>query len=88
LGYLLVATTEKGICAVKLGDGAEQLEPLLIQEFDRADLIRDDCIHKDWVEQILNFIAGNEPHHDLPIDIRGTAFQKQVWQALQKIPYG
>lgn len=88
MGYLLVATTEKGICAVKLGDDINKLESLLIQEFKQAQIIIDNLLHKDWIEQILSFIAGDEAHLDLPLDIRGTAFQKQVWQALQKIPYG
>ncbi|MEH1910914.1 bifunctional DNA-binding transcriptional regulator/O6-methylguanine-DNA methyltransferase Ada [Nostoc sp.] len=88
LGYLLVATTEKGICAVKLGDEADKLEHILIKEFHQAHIMRDDHTHKEWIEAILNFISGDETHLDLPLDIRGTAFQKQVWEALQKIPYG
>jgi AraC family transcriptional regulator of adaptative response/methylated-DNA-[protein]-cysteine methyltransferase len=88
LGYLLVATTEKGICAVKLGDEIDQLERILLNEFNQADIVRDDYLHRDWVQTILSFIVGDAPHLDLPLDIRGTAFQKQVWQALQKIPYG
>ncbi len=88
LGYLLVATTENGICAVKLGDIADKLESLLYKEFHQANIQRDDSQHKNWVQAIVNFIAVREPHLDLPLDIRGTAFQKQVWQALQKIPYG
>ncbi|MBD0390347.1 MAG: bifunctional DNA-binding transcriptional regulator/O6-methylguanine-DNA methyltransferase Ada [Nostoc sp. C3-bin3] len=88
LGYLLVATTEKGICAVKLNDKVDQLEHILNQEFHQAQIIRDDHTHKEWIQAILNLIAGDETHLDLPLDIRGTAFQKQVWQALQKVPYG
>ncbi|MEH1966302.1 bifunctional DNA-binding transcriptional regulator/O6-methylguanine-DNA methyltransferase Ada [Nostoc sp.] len=88
LGYLLVATTQKGICAVKLGDEADKLEHILNQEFHQAHIIRDDHTHKDWIQAILDLIAGDETHLDLPLDVRGTAFQKQVWQALQKIPYG
>ncbi len=88
LGYLLVGTTENGICTVKLGDIADKLESLLYKEFYQANIQRDDFQHKNWVQTIINFIAGSEPHLDLPLDIRGTAFQKQVWQALQKIPYG
>ncbi|PHM08844.1 bifunctional DNA-binding transcriptional regulator/O6-methylguanine-DNA methyltransferase Ada [Nostoc sp. 'Peltigera malacea cyanobiont' DB3992] len=87
LGYLLVATTEKGICAVKLGDEADKLEDILNQEFHQAQIVRDDHTQKDWIQAILDFIAGDATHLDLPLDIRGTAFQKQVWQALQKIPY-
>jgi AraC family transcriptional regulator of adaptative response/methylated-DNA-[protein]-cysteine methyltransferase len=87
LGYLLVATTEKGICAVKLGDEANKLEHILNQEFHQAQIMRDDHTHKEWIQAILNLIAGDKTHLDLPLDVRGTAFQKQVWQALQKIPY-
>ncbi|MEH1849302.1 MAG: bifunctional DNA-binding transcriptional regulator/O6-methylguanine-DNA methyltransferase Ada [Nostoc sp.] len=88
LGYLLVATTEKGICAVKLGDEADKLKHTLIKEFHQAQIMRDDQTHKEWIQAILDLIAGGKAHLDLPLDVRGTAFQKQVWQALQKIPYG
>ncbi len=88
LGQLLVATTGRGVCAVKLGDNAEELERLLFNEFSAARIVRDDQAHQGWVQTILNFIAGTEPHLDLPLDVRATAFQKQVWQALQRIPYG
>ncbi|BAZ11572.1 methylated-DNA--protein-cysteine methyltransferase [Calothrix sp. NIES-4071] len=88
LGYLLVAMTEKGVCAVKLGDNVEKLELLLQAEFRRAEIQRDDTAHQEWIQAILAFIATEQPHLNLPLDIRGTAFQIQVWQALQKIPYG
>jgi AraC family transcriptional regulator, regulatory protein of adaptative response / methylated-DNA-[protein]-cysteine methyltransferase len=88
LGYLLVASTQKGICAVKLGDRADSLERDLQTEFPGAVLLHDKDARQNWIEKILNFLSGNEPHLDLPLDIRGTAFQQQVWQALQKIPYG
>jgi AraC family transcriptional regulator of adaptative response/methylated-DNA-[protein]-cysteine methyltransferase len=88
LGQLLVATTDKGMCAVKLGDDVRELERLLFNEFSAAHIVRNDDAHKDWVQAILNFIAGREPHLDLPLDVRATAFQRQVWQALQRVPYG
>ncbi len=88
LGQLLVATTERGVCAVKLGDNAGELERILFDEFSAANIVRHDQAHGDWVQAILEFVAGSEPHLDLPLDVRATAFQKQVWQALQKIPYG
>ncbi|MBE7468678.1 MAG: bifunctional DNA-binding transcriptional regulator/O6-methylguanine-DNA methyltransferase Ada [Anaerolineae bacterium] len=88
LGQLLVATTERGVCAIKLGDDPVELERLLLSEFSAARIVRDDQAHKLWVRDIVNFIAGKEPHLDLPLDVRATAFQKQVWQALQRIPYG
>jgi AraC family transcriptional regulator of adaptative response/methylated-DNA-[protein]-cysteine methyltransferase len=88
LGYLLIATTKKGICSVKFGDTKEELESILYKQFHQTELIFDSKTHQDWIKAILNFIDGNQPHLDLPLDVRGTAFQKQVWQALQKIPYG
>lgn len=88
MGYLLVATTKQGICSVKLGDTKSELESILYKDFHQAELIFDSGTHQDWVKIILTFIDGNQPHLDLPLDIRGTAFQKQVWEALQKIPYG
>ncbi len=88
LGYLLLGMTEKGICSVKLGDNIGELEHLFYQEFHQANIQRDDSTYRDWVQVILNFIVGSEPHLDLPLDIRGTAFQIQVWQTLQKIPHG
>jgi AraC family transcriptional regulator, regulatory protein of adaptative response / methylated-DNA-[protein]-cysteine methyltransferase len=88
LGYLLVGITNKGICSVKLGDNVEKLEHLLYREFHQANIQRNDSAYRDWIQAILNFIVGSEPHLDLPLDIRGTAFQIQVWQELQKIPYG
>ena len=86
LGYLLVATTKKGICAVKLGDRPEELRQTLTDEFKQAIITEDNRHHRDWIEKILNLIV-NKPDGNLPLDIRGTAFQYQVWQALQKIPY-
>ncbi|MDZ8186869.1 MAG: methylated-DNA--[protein]-cysteine S-methyltransferase [Nostoc sp. ChiSLP02] len=88
LGYLLVATTQKGICAVRLGDRPEKLKQTFTEEFHQAHIVRDDETHQDWIHTILNLMVGGKAHLDLPLDVRGTAFQKQVWQALQKIPYG
>jgi AraC family transcriptional regulator of adaptative response/methylated-DNA-[protein]-cysteine methyltransferase len=88
LGQVLVAATERGVCAVKLGDDAPALEQLLRHEFSAAEITRDDVAHRYWVESILQFVAGRAPHLDLPLDVRATAFQKQVWDALQRIPYG
>lgn len=88
LGQVLVATTERGVCAVKLGDDAGALETILRSEFSAAEIVRDDAAHRDWVQMILAFVAGHAPHLDLPLDVRATAFQKQVWDALQRIPYG
>ena len=88
LGCLLVATTEKGICTVTLGDTAIALTKALKAEFNNATIVENNQNHQDWINQILDSIKGKTADIDLPLDIRGTAFQQQVWQTLQKIPYG
>ena len=88
LGQVLVAATERGVCAVKLGDDANELEMILRSEFSAAEIVHDNAVHRDWVDAVLAFVAGNAPHLDLPLDVRATAFQKQVWDALRRIPYG
>jgi AraC family transcriptional regulator of adaptative response/methylated-DNA-[protein]-cysteine methyltransferase len=88
LGRLLVASTDKGICAVQLGDDDAALEGLLREEFSGAAIERNDREHADWVQGVVGIAEGRSPHTSLPIDIRGTAFQQQVWRALQKIPAG
>lgn len=87
-GNVLVAATNKGICAVRLADTEEELEITLTQEFSNADVTRDDAALKNYLENILANLDGKLPHLDLPLDVKATAFQKRVWQELQKIPYG
>lgn len=88
LGKLLVAATERGLCAVRLGDDVDTLETELMREFPSAGLERDTIVLTGWVNEILAYIEGNQPHLALPLDVQATAFQRQVWQALQEIPYG
>ena len=88
IGRLLVAATERGVCAVRMGDNDAQLEATLREEYHTADLQRDDDVLGEWVEAILAHLSGRQPHLDLPIDVRATAFQWRVWQALRAIPYG
>jgi AraC family transcriptional regulator of adaptative response/methylated-DNA-[protein]-cysteine methyltransferase len=88
LGFVLVASTEKGICAVRLGSSEVDLETTLREEFSAARIERDDANLRDWVNQIVEHLAGSRPNLDLPLDIQATAFQRQVWEALRAIPYG
>ncbi|MEW5988667.1 MAG: bifunctional DNA-binding transcriptional regulator/O6-methylguanine-DNA methyltransferase Ada [Chloroflexota bacterium] len=88
LGYLVVAATGRGICAVRLGDSEAELTQDLVAEFSQATLVHDDQELQEWVASILGYLDGRQPHLNLPLDIQATAFQKQVWQALQAIPYG
>jgi AraC family transcriptional regulator of adaptative response/methylated-DNA-[protein]-cysteine methyltransferase len=88
LGRLLVAATDRGICAVKLGDDDNVLEDALRAEFNQAHLRRDAEGLGPWVAAIVRYLEGHLPHLDLPLDVRGTAFQRRVWQELQAIPFG
>lgn len=88
LGRVLVAATDKGICAVKLGDDAETLEQELRAEFAAARIVRDDALRPEWVKSVVALAAGQPTQADLPVDIRGTAFQQMVWKALRRIPAG
>jgi AraC family transcriptional regulator, regulatory protein of adaptative response / methylated-DNA-[protein]-cysteine methyltransferase len=88
LGRLLLAGTERGICAVYLGDSDAQLEAELMKEFSAALVQREDTKMNPWVSAILDHLNGRQPHLDLPLDVRATAFQWRVWQELRAIPYG
>ena len=89
LGRVLVAATGKGLCRVEMGDDEAGLIDDLAAEFPRADAItRDDRALGPYIGEILHRISGQAPQADLPLDIRMTAFQRQVWQALARIPTG
>lgn len=88
LGLLLVAATDKGICAVTLGDNDEKLTEDLHAEFPQADITRHKQHLQRQVNTLLEHLAGQEPHPALPLDVQGTAFQKRVWEELRRIPYG
>jgi AraC family transcriptional regulator of adaptative response/methylated-DNA-[protein]-cysteine methyltransferase len=89
LGRLLVAATERGVCRVALAENAGMLEQDLFAEFPRARIVEDKSGKIDgWVGAILAYLERGAAHLDLPLDIRATAFQRRVWQELQKIPFG
>jgi AraC family transcriptional regulator, regulatory protein of adaptative response / methylated-DNA-[protein]-cysteine methyltransferase len=87
-GRLLVAVTQRGVCAVRLGDTDAELEKDLRAEFPAATVHRHDSALREPVKKILNHLTNKEPQLDLPLDIRSTAFQRQVWEHLRAIPYG
>lgn len=87
LGEVVVASTEKGICCVQFLDGGRP-EVALGTEFPRAMLVRDDHRSKEIAEVIRGLASGSPVRTSLPIDLRGTLFQQQVWQELRKIPAG
>jgi AraC family transcriptional regulator of adaptative response/methylated-DNA-[protein]-cysteine methyltransferase len=88
MGRLLVAVTERGVCAVRMGDSDAELEQDLREEFPHADIKRNDSVLREPVEKILNHLDNNDTRLDLPLDIRSTGFQRQVWEKLRAIPYG
>jgi AraC family transcriptional regulator of adaptative response/methylated-DNA-[protein]-cysteine methyltransferase len=88
LGRLLLAATERGICMLSLGDDDATLEKALRAEFPAADIHNDGSGLADWLAELLKHLRGEQPHLDLPLDVRATAFQWRVWQALRAIPYG
>jgi AraC family transcriptional regulator of adaptative response/methylated-DNA-[protein]-cysteine methyltransferase len=88
LGRMLIAATDKGICAIQFGDSDQQLVQGLIREFPFAVRRRDDAAMSEWRENLARLIQGQETNPSLPLDIRATAFQRRVWEALQRIPRG
>ncbi|HZT80149.1 MAG TPA: methylated-DNA--[protein]-cysteine S-methyltransferase [Gemmataceae bacterium] len=88
LGRLLIAGTERGVCALYLGDEDADLEEALRQEYPAARIDRDGAGLGAWAAEVLDHLRGKRPHLDLPLDVQATAFQWRVWQELRAIPYG
>ncbi len=88
LGRLLVAATDKGVCRIELGDDREALARRMEQLFSEAHLVEGGPELARWVEEILAFLAQPAKGLTLPLDIRGTAFEQRVWEALRQIPVG
>ena len=88
LGEVLVAATERGVSAVYLGDSGTKLAGELREEYPRAELRPEKGAFADWVGEIVARIEGSAPRRELPLDLQATAFQRRVWQELQKIPRG
>jgi AraC family transcriptional regulator of adaptative response/methylated-DNA-[protein]-cysteine methyltransferase len=88
LGSILVAASEKGICAIFLGDDPEALARDLQDRFPKASLIGGDAQFELWMAQVVGFVEAPGVGLNLPLDVRGTAFQQRVWRALTAIPAG
>ncbi len=88
LGRLLVAATARGLCSVRFGDSAHELERELREEFRAAEIHRDDAALGRYLQPLLASLRGENTTMDLPLDVRATAFQKKVWDALREIPPG
>lgn len=88
LGAVLVAGTERGVCAVALGDDADGLVRDLQDRFPRAELVGGAAAFEAWVAGVVGLVEAPGAAPDLPLDVRGTAFQRRVWTALRAIPPG
>lgn len=88
LGAILVAASPRGICAILLGDDPDALARDLQDRFPKASLIGADAAFEATVARVVGLVEAPRLGHDLPLDVRGTAFQQRVWQALREIPAG
>jgi AraC family transcriptional regulator of adaptative response/methylated-DNA-[protein]-cysteine methyltransferase len=88
LGSILVARSERGVCAILLGDDPDGLARELQDRFPRATLIGGDAAFEDVVAKVVGLVEAPRLGLDLPLDVRGTAFQQRVWRALREIPAG
>ena len=88
LGSILVARSERGVCAILMGDDPDALARELQDRFPRATLIGGDAAFEEVVAKVVGLVEAPGLGLDLPLDVRGTAFQQRVWQALRQIPAG
>ncbi|MEV8469281.1 bifunctional DNA-binding transcriptional regulator/O6-methylguanine-DNA methyltransferase Ada [Ralstonia sp. UNC404CL21Col] len=88
LGSILVAQSDRGICAILMGDDPDALARDLQDTFPKAELIGGDAGFEDLVAKVVGFVEAPSIGLDLPLDVRGTAFQERVWQALREVPPG
>jgi AraC family transcriptional regulator, regulatory protein of adaptative response / methylated-DNA-[protein]-cysteine methyltransferase len=88
LGSILVAKSERGICAVLIGDDPRLLVRDLQEQFPKADLTSNESGYDGLVTKVAGLIEKPGAGLDLPLHVRGTAFQQRVWKALQQIPVG
>lgn len=88
LGKVLVGSTDRGVAAVYLGDREAPLVDALRKEYPKATIARGNGSSDEWLAEILRRVEGSAPSVDLPLDVQATAFQRRVWQELQRIPRG
>ena len=88
LGWVLIAATNIGICAIEFADAPDELEERLRARFSQAEFVEGEPDFSTWVARLLAFLESPRDMPDLPLDIQGTAFQRRVWLALREIPPG
>ena len=88
LGAILVASSDKGVASILIGDDPDELVRDLQKRFPKARLLGGDKEYESTVVRVVGFVEASRIGLNLPLDVRGTAFQRRVWQALQAIPVG
>jgi len=88
LGKVLVAATDRGVSAVYLGEAERTLVSELRKEYPHAEIVEAQGAYQRWVKEIVQRTEGQPPQTELPLDLQATAFQRRVWQELQRIPLG
>jgi AraC family transcriptional regulator of adaptative response/methylated-DNA-[protein]-cysteine methyltransferase len=92
LGTMMIAATDRGLCSLQFGESETELRARLAKEYPAAKLSPMPPERKgqfaDWIRALSQYLAGSTTSLDLPLDVRGTAFQMKVWSYLQRIPYG
>jgi AraC family transcriptional regulator of adaptative response/methylated-DNA-[protein]-cysteine methyltransferase len=88
LGTVLIGATDHGVCSVLLGDSPEELVTMFQDQFPKAELLGGEDQFDGWIAGVLAVVDATGAAPELPLDIRGTAFQQRVWKALTKIPLG
>ena len=88
LGSILVAATERGVCAINFADDPDHLLKTLQDQFPHAELIGGDAVFEKLAATVIGHIESPQGNLGLPLDIQGTVFQQRVWEALQKVPAG
>jgi AraC family transcriptional regulator of adaptative response/methylated-DNA-[protein]-cysteine methyltransferase len=88
IGRVLVATTDRGVCAVELGDTDDDVLRALRVDFPRATIVRSDDEHGAWVQAAVERVRDPRRQNDVPLDLAGSEFQLRVWHALRQIPPG
>ena len=92
LGTMMIAATDRGLCSLQFGESEAELRACLAKEYPAAKLSPMPPERKgqfaEWMRALSRYLAGSTTRLDLPLDVRGTAFQMKVWSYLQRIPYG
>jgi AraC family transcriptional regulator of adaptative response/methylated-DNA-[protein]-cysteine methyltransferase len=88
LGWVLVAATRRGVCAIEFGDDAQELESRLRARLPKAQFEPADAEFRRWIARVLDYLGEPQGALELPLDVQGTLFQRRVWQALRAIPAG